>query len=48
MFPTLSDYINNNPSISAGMIICGIGKHPDAPSQHVDEHFTNNNIENFD
>jgi len=48
MFPTLSDYINNNPSISADMTICDIGKHLDAPSQHVDEYFTNNNIENFD
>jgi len=49
MFPTLSDYINNNPSIKADMIICDIGKHLDALSQHFDEYFTNDNfIENFD
>ena len=48
MFPTLSDYINNNPSINADMIICDIGKHLDALSQHFNEYFTNDNIENFD
>ena len=48
MFPTLSDYIDNNPSINADMMICDIGKHLDALSQHVDEYFTNDNIENFD
>ena len=48
MFPTLSDYINNNPSINADMLICDIGKHLDALSQHFDEYFTNDNIENFD
>jgi len=48
MFPTLSDYINNNPSINTDMIICDIGKHLDALSQHFDEYFTNDNIENFD
>jgi len=48
MFPTLSHYINNNPSINADMIICDIGKHLDAMSQHFDEYFTNDNIENFD
>jgi len=36
MFPTLSDYIDNNPSINADMIICDIGKHLDALSQHFD------------
>jgi len=30
------------------MIICDIGKHLDALSQHCDEYFTNDNIENFD
>jgi len=30
------------------MIICDIGKHLDALSQHFDEYFTNDNIENFD
>jgi len=40
---------NNNPSIKADMIICDIGKHLDALSQHFDEYFTNDNfIENFD
>jgi len=48
MFPTLSDYINNNPSINTDMITCDIGKHLDALSQHFDEYFTNDNIENFD
>ena len=48
MFPTLSDYINNNPSINADMIICDIGKHLDALIQHFDEYFTNDDIENFD
>ena len=40
MFPTLSDYIDNNPSINADMIICDIGKHLDALSQHFDEYFS--------
>jgi len=48
MFPTLSDYINNNPSINADMIISDIGNHLDALSQHFDEYFMNDNIENFD
>jgi len=30
------------------MIICDIGKHLDALSQHFDEYFTNDNTENFD
>jgi len=30
------------------MMICDIGKHLDALSQHFDEYFTNDNIENFD
>jgi len=30
------------------MLICDIGKHLDALSQHFDEYFTNDNIENFD
>ena len=45
MFPTLSDYINNDPSINADLIVCDIGKHLDALIQHFDEYFTNDNID---
>lgn len=48
MFPTLSDYISNNPSINVDAIIGDVRNHLDTMSQHFDEYFTNDNVENYD
>src|SRR6218665_1118420 len=48
MFPTLEQFISNNLLIKTDLTICDVGQHLESLAEHFDQHFVNDNIENFD